>query len=198
MQVEVLEARDIPRMDKMGSSDPSVDIFTDPKRKLTTKTMKNTLNPKWKDETHFLMVQARRPPARALMLGCKVPHCHCSGSALPGVSLTADVLCPVTQTSPFPAIDHTRRPQEPESQVMRFEMHDVDMVNVKQLLKVNIIKGATNVFQAKESMGKGFVDLRSVCVGKPGETVTQWFPLGSEDWSADDGPVRPTPLLGSE
>lgn len=73
---------------------------------------------------------------------------------------------------------------------MRFEMHDIDMVNAKQLLKLNIVKGATNVFGAKESMGKGQVDLRAVCVSKPGEAITQWFPLGAEDWSNDDGPVR--------
>lgn len=79
MQVEVLEARDIPRMDKMGSSDPSVDLFTDPKRKLTTKTKKNTLNPKWDDETHFLMVQVH--PSLA------PEHLHCSGQG--GVWLLA-------------------------------------------------------------------------------------------------------------
>ena len=57
--MEVLEARDIPRMDRMGTSDPSVTIFTDPKRKLDTSTKKNTLNPKWSDDPMFLMVQVR-------------------------------------------------------------------------------------------------------------------------------------------
>ena len=56
-QVAVLEAREIPRMDRMGTSDPSVTIFTDPHRKVSTATKKNTLNPKWDNEEFFLMVQ---------------------------------------------------------------------------------------------------------------------------------------------
>jgi Ca2+-dependent lipid-binding protein len=63
LQVAVLEARDIPRMDRMGTSDPSVTLFTDPKRKVSTATKKNTLNPKWDGEEFYLMVQARPPAA---------------------------------------------------------------------------------------------------------------------------------------
>jgi hypothetical protein len=57
VQVTVLEARDIPRMDKMGTSDPHVELFSDPKRREKTKTKKNTLTPKWDNEVHYLMVQ---------------------------------------------------------------------------------------------------------------------------------------------
>jgi hypothetical protein len=57
LQVTVLEARDIPRMDKMGTSDAHVELFTDPGRRVATKTKKNTLTPKWENEIHFLMVQ---------------------------------------------------------------------------------------------------------------------------------------------
>lgn len=59
MQVEVLEAREIPKMDSIGSSDPLVKIFTDPKRILKTATKKNTLNPVWENEVFYLMVQVR-------------------------------------------------------------------------------------------------------------------------------------------
>lgn len=62
LQVEVLEAREIPRMDKMGTSDPSVRIFTDPKRRVETGTKKNTLNPVWENEVFYLMVQVLHPP----------------------------------------------------------------------------------------------------------------------------------------
>lgn len=62
MQVEVLEAREIPRMDKMGTSDPSVTIFTDPKRKVETKTVKNTLSPVWDKAVFYLMVQVPLQP----------------------------------------------------------------------------------------------------------------------------------------
>jgi Ca2+-dependent lipid-binding protein len=57
VQVEVLEAREIPRMDSMGLSDPFVKIFTDPKRVVKTATKKNTLNPVWENEVFYLMVQ---------------------------------------------------------------------------------------------------------------------------------------------
>jgi Ca2+-dependent lipid-binding protein len=59
VQVSVLEARDIPRADTMGTTDASIEIFTDVKRKLSTKVVKNSLTPKWEGEDHFLMVQVR-------------------------------------------------------------------------------------------------------------------------------------------
>lgn len=79
--------------------------------------------------------------------------------------------------------------QEPESQFLRFEMFDTDFVNVKQLLKVNVLKGASDAIQSKETMGKGQLDLRDLCVHHAGEEHEAWFPLGSDDWTADDGPV---------
>ena len=60
MQVNVLEARDLPAADAAtGKSDPIVEIFTDAKRKIRTDKRSNTLNPVWDDEEHFLMVQVR-------------------------------------------------------------------------------------------------------------------------------------------
>jgi hypothetical protein len=79
--------------------------------------------------------------------------------------------------------------QEPESQYLRFEMFDTDFVNAKQLLKVNVLKGAADTINSKETMGKGQVDLRDLCVNHPGEDYEAWFPLGSDDWAEDDGPV---------
>jgi hypothetical protein len=81
--------------------------------------------------------------------------------------------------------------QEPETQYLRFEMFDVDMVNVKNLAKLRLGKVLTDTFGAEESMGKGEVYLHDFCVTNPGEAVERWFAMGSEDWSADDGPVRP-------
>lgn len=86
--------------------------------------------------------------------------------------------------------------QEPESQFLRWEMFDTDAVNMKAMFKgVNIVKGLKDSVNSKELMCKGEVNLNDVCVCHPGETVDRWFPMGSEDWSADDGPVRPAPLL---
>jgi hypothetical protein len=80
--------------------------------------------------------------------------------------------------------------QEPESQYMRFEMFDTDLVNVKAALKINFVKGVASTFNRKESMCKGDVFLRNTCVEHPGEAIERWFPLGTDDWSADEGPVR--------
>ena len=80
--------------------------------------------------------------------------------------------------------------QEPETQYLRFELFDVDFVSVKSFTKLKLTKAMTDTFGAEESMGKGEVFLNDVCVNHPGETVDRWFALGSEDWSADDGPVR--------
>jgi hypothetical protein len=70
-------------------------------------------------------------------------------------------------------------------------MFDTDFVNAKQLLKVNVLKGAADTINSKETMGKGQVDLRDLCVNHPGEDYEAWFPLGSDDWAEDDGPVGP-------
>jgi Ca2+-dependent lipid-binding protein len=59
VQVEVMEAREIPRMDNLGLSDPFVKLFTDPKRVVSTTAKKNTLNPVWDNDTFYLMVQVR-------------------------------------------------------------------------------------------------------------------------------------------
>ena len=83
-----------------------------------------------------------------------------------------------------------------QSQFLRWEMFDTDAVNMKAMFKgVNIVKGLKDSVNSKELMCKGEVNLNDVCVCHPGETVDRWFPMGSEDWSADDGPVSPAPLL---
>jgi hypothetical protein len=68
-------------------------------------------------------------------------------------------------------------------------MFDIDFVSMKSFTKLKLTKAVTDTFNSEESMGKGEVCLNDVCVNHPGETVDRWFPLGPEDWSADDGPV---------
>lgn len=83
VQVSVLEARDIPRADTIGTTDASIEIFTDVKRKISTKVVKNSLTPKWQGEDHFLMVQVR---PRLSLQRCDA-HCvdmpgHCSSMVM--------------------------------------------------------------------------------------------------------------------
>lgn len=136
LKVTVLEAKDIPRMDQWGKSDPFVEIFTDPKRKATTSTKKNTLHPVW-EETFYLMVQ------------------------------------------------------EPDTQHLRWEMFDVDIINAKQMLKsVNVLKNLKESIQNKSTMAKGEISMREVSRAEHGVPIEKWYWQGSDDWSADDGPGR--------
>ena len=77
-----------------------------------------------------------------------------------------------------------------ESQYLRFEVYDHDKVNITKALKLNVLRGATEVFGSVETIAKGEVNLRDACIARPGEVLERWFSLGTEDWSADDGPVR--------
>lgn len=136
LKVTIIEAKDIPRMDKMGKSDPFLEFFTDAKRVLKTHTKKNTLAPVW-NETHYLMVQ------------------------------------------------------EPTSQSLRWEMFDVDIINVKQMFKsVNVFKGLKDSLGSKEHMSKGELPLREICTDFVNQEVDRWLHCGPDDWSSDDGPGR--------
>lgn len=70
-------------MDKMGTSDPSVTIFTDPKRKVETKTVKNTLSPVWDNEVFYLMVQVPPQP-------CNASAGHAWKTGMPGICRLCD------------------------------------------------------------------------------------------------------------
>lgn len=56
----------------------------------------------------------------------------------------------------------------------------------------NIFKGLKESIHSEESLCKGELLLKDVCVNQPGQTSDRWFPLGSGDWSNDDGPVCAT------
>lgn len=69
-------------------------------------------------------------------------------------------------------------------------MFDVDMINIKAAMKVNLLRGARDLVGSSESMCKGELLLADICTNHVGEVVDAWYPCGPDDWSNDDGPVR--------
>lgn len=56
VEVEVLEAENVPRMDLLSASDPYVRLFTRITRQVSTPVIQNAKHPVWRDERFMLMV----------------------------------------------------------------------------------------------------------------------------------------------
>lgn len=76
--------------------------------------------------------------------------------------------------------------QEPRTQFLRVEMFDHDVFQPKELLNLNIIKGATEVVGAQELMGRVAIGLKQFSEN-PGRAYDDWHDLGKGDWSNPDG-----------
>lgn len=83
--------------------------------------------------------------------------------------------------------------QEPTTQFAYITMNDVDLVNAKDLLRFNVFKGATNVFQAKELMGRSMLRVADF-LDSPGEGKEVTLPLGLGEFQDEDGCVSNTVL----
>lgn len=127
LQVDIIEAKDLPKMDAMGAADPSVEAFTLSEYRDSTDVKKNTLTPRWDQRLWFLV-------------------------------------------------------QEPDSQILKMNMYDTDLVNVKEMFRVNVLKGATEVFGSKTLMGRAMFRV-AVAAESPGRPVEKWLPLGPEDFN---------------
>lgn len=76
--------------------------------------------------------------------------------------------------------------QEPRTQFLRVEMFDHDLFQPKELLNLNIIKGATEVVGAQELMGRVAIHLKRF-EENPGKRHEEWYDLGMGEWSNPDG-----------
>ena len=74
--------------------------------------------------------------------------------------------------------------QEPKTQSLRVACYDHDAVNVKELLQVNVLKGASNVLGSKSLIGGASLNVRDL---QPGVTADEWFPLGLGEVGSEDG-----------
>ena len=74
--------------------------------------------------------------------------------------------------------------QEPKTQSLRVACFDHDAVNVKELLQVNVLKGAANILGSKSLIGRASFNVRDL---EPGVTADEWFPLGLGELGSEDG-----------
>lgn len=76
--------------------------------------------------------------------------------------------------------------QEPEDQFLHLKMFDVDMVNMKELFRVNLVKGAASVVGSADLIGRAKVSLADISAN-PGRKITIKAPLGEEEFSNPAG-----------
>jgi len=76
--------------------------------------------------------------------------------------------------------------QEPRTQFLRVEMFDHDLFQPKELLNLNIIKGATEMVGSQTLMGRAMVMIPKFA-DAPGELFDDWYDLGKGPWSNPDG-----------
>jgi hypothetical protein len=76
--------------------------------------------------------------------------------------------------------------QEPSTQFLRVEMFDHDLFQPKELLNLNIIKGATEVVGSQTLMGRAMVHINRFSQS-PCQEFDDWYDLGKGQWSNPDG-----------
>ena len=131
LQIDVISASGLPKMDTIGSSDPYIEMYTQSNVVEETTVKKNTLSPVWNERLWLLV-------------------------------------------------------QEPESQFAYITMNDIDFMNVKELFKINVLKGAASVMKAKSLMARAMLRI-SDFVDKPGQAVQVTLPLGLGEFDNEDG-----------
>lgn len=136
LQVDVIEAKNLPRMDTVGTTDAFLKVFTlvNPKKPESierTQVCKNTLNPVWNERLWLLV-------------------------------------------------------QEPSTQYLYAECFDRDYLNAKELMRLNVFKGAASLVNAEDFIGRCKVSIDELSE-TPGEPADLWVPLGKDEFSNEDG-----------
>eukprot|EP00879_Flechtneria_rotunda_P008728 GHRR01009142.1.p1 GENE.GHRR01009142.1~~GHRR01009142.1.p1 ORF type:complete len:896 (+),score=341.24 GHRR01009142.1:1003-3690(+) len=78
--------------------------------------------------------------------------------------------------------------QEPDSQQLRVVLNDIDMLNVKELLRVNLLKGASHLLRSANPIGRAAVSLRDIC-SKPFVKQEIELKLSGTEWAYEMGIV---------
>ena len=76
--------------------------------------------------------------------------------------------------------------QEPDDQFLHVTLLDVDTVNVMELFRMNVIKGAANVLGSEQSIARGKLPLGELA-DSPGVKTSVELQLGDEDFSNPAG-----------
>lgn len=78
--------------------------------------------------------------------------------------------------------------QEPASQQLRVVLQDIDMLNFKELMQVNLLKGASQLMRSANPIGRTALPLRDIC-GKPYERQEVELRLSGSEWAYELGVV---------
>ncbi|KAI8472356.1 MAG: hypothetical protein J3K34DRAFT_414516 [Monoraphidium minutum] len=76
--------------------------------------------------------------------------------------------------------------QEPASQLLRVAVYDIEMLNVKELLRVNLLKGAREVVRSSKLIGRASLPL-AAAAAQPFQRREQWVRLSQTDWADEMG-----------
>lgn len=78
--------------------------------------------------------------------------------------------------------------QEPQTQHLHLRMFDIDMLNARELFRINVIKGATSVIGSSELVGRGEVAISNL-YDRPGLKQEVTVLLGPDEFNNPSGCV---------
>ncbi|KAJ9533893.1 hypothetical protein QJQ45_026980 [Haematococcus lacustris] len=213
LRVTVISAKELRKTDTFGSADPLVELSTDGKQVVSSRTIKNSLTPQW-DETFWLLVQEPRsqelkvsvydrdffsakvqapPPLAARRLCCPLLQRSClDRSPLHLVSATITIVR-VTMHPPNLALHPPnfallRTPANYSATSMRANGMSLlaNAATASGSVSELLTLNIGQTFGAKELMGRCLVKLAPVTAAAP-EPVTAWYHLGLGDWANPEG-----------
>ncbi|KAL4853134.1 Synaptotagmin-5 [Chlorella vulgaris] len=76
--------------------------------------------------------------------------------------------------------------QEPSTQALHIECYDRDYLNAKDLLSLNVFKGAANLVMSKDLVGRCRLHIAEAAQS-PGRAIEKVMPLGKGEFSNEDG-----------
>lgn len=76
--------------------------------------------------------------------------------------------------------------QEPEHQAAYIAVNDWDRVDATELLRLNVLKGASNLFGAENLIGRYKLHIKELA-DSPGQPRDSWHPLGLGTFEDEDG-----------
>lgn len=125
--------------------------------------------------------------------GKNIPKMDVIGSSDPLLSLFVDHNGNIEETS---TCSNTLSPvwnekkwllvQEPQDQHVHLVLYDVDSINLMEIFKLNVLKGATSVLDAREVIGRAKIPINTL-LEQPGKLVSVDVELGLEEFNNPSG-----------
>jgi len=125
--------------------------------------------------------------------GKDIPKMDVIGSSDPLLTMYVDHIGNIEETS---KCSNTLSPvwnekkwllvQEPQDQHLHLVLYDVDAINLMEVFKVNVLKGAASVLDAREVIGRAKVPIQTL-LERPGQVVSMDVELGMDEFSNPSG-----------